>query len=513
MSGVPVVLAAPSLVQPVDLLALGPVLVTALGALVVLVADLFLPADRRRLAPVAGLAVVVAAALVLVPSAAVGGATFCVPGSTEAVLACSYAVDSLTVAVQVLVLAGAGVVLLLSVETVHDVRLPPGEYVFLLLCATTGALSLAGSRDVLTLVVSLELSALPAVALVALRRGDPRGGEAGLKFFLVSVVATAVSLFGLSLVYAATGEVHLELIAQALRGDLGDAGTVAAVGVVTSIAGFAVKVSAVPFHVWAPDTYAGAPVPVAAYLSVVSKAAGIVGLLLLLAVGFRPYVATWAPVLAVLAAATMTVGNLVALRQRDAVRLLAWSAVAQSGYMLLPLGAAAGTGAAAAVPATTGYLLAYGVVNLGAFSVVALVASRSGSTLVSGMRGLARSDPWRGGALVFALLGLAGLPPGLLGLFAKVVVIQAPVAGDLTWLAVVAALNVVLALAYYLAWVAVLVARPPSGATAGTAGTAATLGAAGRPAGAWGARWAVGLTLVAAVVLSALPGLALGALG
>ena len=496
--------------QPVDLLAIAPPLLTALAAVAVLVTDLFVAPRRRPLAIAIALAGVVAAGLSLLPVVGAPRSTFCIAGLGPG--ACSYTVDALTVSVQVLVLGGAAVALLLSVGAARDLRLPPGEHAFLLLCATTGALALAGARDLLTLVVALEASALPAVALVALRREDRRGGEAGLKLFLVSVVATAVTLFGLSLVYAVTGEVHLARIADALAGpaaagglaDPGVAGApVAAVGVVTAVAGFAVKVAAVPFHVWAPDTYAGAPVPVAAYLSVVSKAAGVVGLLLLLTVGFPAYAGTWAPVLAVLAAATMTVGNLVALRQRDAVRLLAWSAVAQSGFILVPLGAAVGTGVAAVAPATVAYLLAYGVVTLGAFSVVALVVRRTGSTLLEAQRGLARTDPWLGGALAFALLGLAGLPPGVLGLFAKVVVVAAPVTGGPGWLAVLAAVNIVLALAYYLAWTALLLARPVAAVTPATVPSWALRGE----------QAAVALTLGAGVVLSVVPGVVVGALG
>jgi NADH-quinone oxidoreductase subunit N len=490
--------------QSVDLLAVAPPLLTALAAMAVLVADLFLPPRRRPLALALALGGVAAAALSLLPVVGAPRSTFCVAGLGPD--GCSYTVDALTVAVQALVLGGAAIALLLSVGAARDLRLPPGEHAFLLLCATTGALALAGARDLLTLVVALEVSALPGVALVALRREDRRGGEAGLKLFLVSVAATAVTLFGLSLVYAVTGEVYLARIASSLA-DSTARGPVAAVGVVTAVAGFAVKVAAVPFHVWAPDTYAGAPVPVAAYLSVVSKAAGVVGLLLLLTVGFPAYADTWAPVLAVLAAATMTVGNLVALRQRDAVRLLAWSAVAQSGFILVPLGAAVGTGVAAVAPATVAYLLAYGVVTLGAFSVVALVVRRTGSTLLAAQRGLARSDPWLGGALAFALLGLAGLPPGVLGLFAKVVVVAAPVTGGPGWLAVVAAVNIVLALAYYLSWTALLLARPADPGGLSPVAAPAPPGWALR-----GEQVAVGLTLAAGVVLSIQPGIVVGAL-
>ena len=417
--------------------------------------------------------------------------------------ACSYVVDELTLAFQTVVLLGALVVVLLSLDTVRESRLPAGEYYFLLLMSVAGAVTLAASRDVLTLVVSLEVVSLPAFALVALPRYDGRASEAALKLFLVSVVSTAVMLFGLSLVYGVTGTVHLDRIATVL-GEPGARNAALLLGVAISIAGFAFKVAAVPFHFWAPDTYVGAPVPVAAYLSVVSKAAGFVGLALLLTVGFAPYADVWAPAVAVLAALTMTVGNLVALRQRQAVRLLAWSSIAQSGYMLVPLGAAGKGDLDGVLPATVAYVLAYAVMNLGAFAVVTLVGRRRPANLLADYRGLGRTEPFIAFALAFALACLAGLPPGLLGLFAKVVVFQAPVEQGTGWLAVVMAVNVVVGLYYYLAWAASLYAR-------GGAITAPAL----RPPSyriSWSDGTAIGITLGAALVFSVVPRMILEAI-
>ena len=251
--------------------------------------------------------------------------TFCVPGHGLVLPSCSYVVDDLTLVFQALVLAGALVVVLLSLDTVRLGADPAGEYWFLLLCSVAGALTLAASRDLLTLVVSLEVVSLPAFALVALRRYDGRGSRGR---------AEAVPRLG---------GVHRGDAVRPqprLRGDRrgatwtgsrppstspATARPCCSSGVVLAIAGFAFKVAAVPFHFWAPDTYEGAPVPVAAYLSVVSKAAGFVGLALLLTRGFAPYADVWGPTMAVLAAATMTVGNLAALRQtpgRPAARLV-----------------------------------------------------------------------------------------------------------------------------------------------------------------------------------------------
>ena len=487
--------------QSIDYLAIAAPLTIALVALVVLVADAFLPAGRRVVTGWVAAAGLAGAGLLLLPLVGQRHETFCVPGGGLVLPSCSYVVTEVTLVFQALVVAGALVCVLLSLDTVRDSALPAGEYFFLLLASVSGALTLAASRDVLTLVVALEVVSLPAFALVALRRYDSRSSEAALKLFLVSVVSTAVMLFGLSLVYGVTGAVHLDRVATALEDPVRP--PVLALGVTLALAGFGFKVAAVPFHFWAPDAYEGAPVPVAAYLSVVSKAAGFAGLALLLTEGFAPYADTWAPAVAVVAAVTMTVGNLAALRQTRAVRLLAWSSVAQSGYMLVPLGSAGGDGAVADVlPATVAYVLAYGVMNLGAFSVVTLVGRHRAANALADYRGLARTEPLSAFALAFSLACLAGLPPGLLGLFAKVVVFRAPVDQGVGWLAVVMAVNVVVGLVYYLAWAASLyVGRGAAQVTGSPADP-------GRPPSyriSWSDGVAIGATLGAALTLSVVP--------
>lgn len=455
----------PAQAQSVDWAVVAPAVATAATAGAVLIADLVLgPARRAVLGWISAAGLVVSFALLL-PLVGSARSTFCLPGGPATYPSCSYRVDALTVAFQLLTVLASLVVVLLSVGVLRDERLPAGEYWFLLLCSVTGALVLAAARDLLTLVVALEVVTLPTYALVGLRRDDPRSSEAALKYFLVSVVSSALMLYGVALVYGTTGQVLLDRVATALSAP--GQPSVARAGVVLTVAGFAFKVAAVPFHVWAPDTYVGAPVPVAAYLSVVSKAAGFAGLLLVLAVAFPAYSGTWSPVVAVVAALTMTVGNVVALRQRHAVRLLAWSSVAQTGYMLVPLGSA-GHDLSAAVQATVAYVLAFGVMDLLAFGVVVLVsrhAVRRGGAggELADYRGLWRTEPLTAVALAFALACLAGLPPGLLGLWAKLTILQVPVAAGQGWLAVVVAVNIVVGLAYYLRWAGLLVARPAPG--------------------------------------------------
>jgi NADH-quinone oxidoreductase subunit N len=496
-----------SLVQSIDYLAITPPLVVALVGVAVLVLDTFVTDRRRQLTGWISAAGLVVATATLLPLTDHTRRTFCVPGGGGSGLdlrSCSYVVDDLTLAFQLLVLVAALVVVLLSLDTVRDSHLPAGEYYFLLLMSAAGAVTMAASRDVITLVVALEVVSLPAFALVALSRYDGRGSEAALKLFLVSVVSTAVMLFGLSLVYGITGAVHLDRIATAMSNpDIRSSAL--ALGVALSVAGFAFKVAAVPFHFWAPDAYVGAPVPVAAYLSVVSKAAGFVGLALLLTKGFAPYADVWAPLVAIMAALTMTVGNLVALRQRHAVRLLAWSSIAQSGYILVPLGAAGNGDVDAVLPATVAYVLAYAVMNLGAFSVVTLVGRHRPANRLEDYRGLGRTEPLTAFALAFALACLAGMPPGLLGLFAKVVVFQAPVEQGAGWLAVVMAVNIVIGLYYYLAWAAKLYARPADASSSPSRPPSYRI--------SWSDGVAIGITLGAALWLSMVPRMVLEALG
>ncbi|MDI9831838.1 NADH-quinone oxidoreductase subunit N [Streptomyces sp. KAU_LT] len=456
---------AESLVQSVDWLAIAPPTVVAAVALAVLVADLFVPEARKALLGWASVAGLAAAALLLLPLLDGDRSTFCLTGAPDV---CSYTADRFTLVIQFLVLGGALLAALLSVTALKDAKkeLAEGEYWFLLLSSAAGAALLPAARDLATLVVALEVASLPAFALVGLRRGDRRSSEAALKFFLSSVTATAVSLMGISFVYAATGTLHLTRLAERIQDVDGQLQTLTQTGVVLTLVGFAFKTAAVPFHFWVPDTYIGAPLPVAAYLSVVGKAVGFTGLILVTVVALPSYADVWGPALAALAALTMTVGNVGALRQQatraySAVRLLAWSSVGQAGYLLVPIAAAAYSGdAERSIGSTVAYALMYGAVNLGAFAVAALVGRTKTLNRVSDYRGLYARNPVSALVLAFFLLCLAGLPPGIIGLFAKVTVFAAAVDAGLGWLAVVMAVNVVIALFYYLQWTALLFRAP-----------------------------------------------------
>jgi NADH-quinone oxidoreductase subunit N len=490
-----------SLLQSIDYAALAPATAAACGVVAVLLADLLLPLRRRPAVvwvAVAGAVATLAASLALIGQRR---ATFCtppavLPGNVHVGQSCSYVVDGFTLFFLVLLSAAALGALLVSAGDARDATVPPGEYGVLLLASLTGAVVLAGARDLVTLLIGLETLTLPTYALVGLRRRSRVGAEAAVKYLLVSVTATALTLLGVAFVYGLTGAVHLDRIAAAFAARSDVRGLpLAAAAVVLVLAGFAFKIAAVPFHWWAPDVYQGAPVPVAAYLATVSKAGGVAGLLLVSVVAFPAFRPVWGGLLAVLAAASMTLGNLVALRQRHAVRLLAWSSVAHAGYLLVPLGAIAADDGPDAVPtavsATLGYLGLYVAIALGAYACVATVGRRLGGNAIAGYRGLASGSPGLAAALAFFLLGLAGLPPTFAGLVAKVVVVRAALLGGAGWLAVLVALNTVVGLAYYLRLAALpfraaAAAGVPAGAGA-AAGAGIPAGAgAGEPAGAVG---------------------------
>jgi NADH-quinone oxidoreductase subunit N len=456
-------------VQRLDWVALAPVLAPIAAFVLVLVVDAIGPrrAGLRRVHDLVAFVGVLAAGAAVLWLAADGGtrATLCMDGCSAGADACSFVVSSLTLALQGIVVIAAIVTLLLAMDGDGAADRAPHHLLFL--AAVTGALALAGARDLASLVVAFETASLPAIGLVALRRDTP-GAQAGVTLLLTAVGSLGLLLFGAALLLLATGSLHLATIGAALASPAlsGSVKTVAVLGVLLGVTGVAFKLSVVPFHLWTPDTYAGAPLPIAAFLAVVSKTAGLAALVVFLGIGASGLAGVWAPVVGVLAAVTVTVGNLVALRQTMAIRLLAWSTVAQAGWVLLPLAgvqAASAESARVAVSASVGYLAAYVLASLAAFSVVVVVArrhpAREEHTLDS-YRGLARRKPVAAGVLGLALLALAGLPPGFIGLVAKVMAVRPVVDAELWVIALVAAVNVALGVAYYVRWAALLVTEP-----------------------------------------------------
>jgi NADH-quinone oxidoreductase subunit N len=422
---------------PVDYHAIAPELALSVTIIVVLLIDLVLRPERKwgsMVVAFLGTAVALALTLTLI-------------GPVRATFGGTYVVDRFAVLFKVFFLSVALVVELLSLRYFQEGRYYQGEYYFLLLSSFLGMLTIASSRDLLMLFISLELVTAPGWLMAAFRKRDPRSNEAGLKFFLIGILSTAVMLYGMSIVYGLTGSLRLDEIAARI-GDVPQGIAVASILLV--VTGFAFKVSSVPFHFWAPDTYEGSPVPVAAFLSVASKAAGFAGLLQVMFAGFLPLAAFWTPVFAALSVLTMTLGNLIALQQRQIVRLLAYSSVAQAGYMLLPF-ALAGHGAnQQAFAAAVLYILIYGVMNLGAFAVVIAVSREAPAALISDFAGLGRRAPALALAMAMFMVSLAGIPP-LGGFFAKLYLVLAAISANQAWLGIVLFVNSVVSLYYYVA--------------------------------------------------------------
>ncbi len=417
---------------PIDWVAAGPATIVTAGALIGLMVDAFAPRRTWLGSAVPTLLGVLA-----------GGAELVRTGS----------VDDIAFGFSLVVVVGTALVLVASVVMNRESAMPPGEFHLLIGSAAAGGLIMASARDLITLVVAIELLALPSIALVGLRQGDRRAIAASWTFFLTSVVSTAVSLMGIALLYGATGTVSYAGLASGLEDPSVPDGVVS-VAVVLTIVGLLFKLGAVPFHVWVPDAYRGASVMVAGFLASVSKAAALGALLVLLALGLGPAADAWQPVIAVVAAVSMTIGNLGALRQRDGVAMLAWSSVAQAGFLIAP---AAAIFTASGLSAPLQYLAVYALANVVGFSALAVVLRVRGSTSYDELAGLARTDPWLGLPLAFAALTLAGFPPAVAGLVTKYVILRPVVDGGIEWLAIVMAINVMLGLAYYLRLVAVVV--------------------------------------------------------
>ena len=429
----------------IDYHAILPELILSGTLLLVLVVDVFLRRRRKWLAMPISLAGVLAT---------LGAVLSLVGDEPRETFDGMFVVDDFAVLFKIFFLVVAVIVLLISFRYFQDGRYYQGEYYFLLLTAFLGCLLMPSSRDLLMLFISLEMISAPGFLIASFRKSDPRSNEGGLKFFLIGVLSTAVMLYGMSLIYGVTGgATRLDDVAAALGGLSGGKETLALAAILFVVTGFAFKVSAVPFQFWAPDTYEGAPVPVAAFLAVASKAAGFAGLLQLMFLGFIGQADFWAPVFAAISIATMTVGNLIALQQRQAVRLLAYSGIAQAGYMLLPFALAGGSVATdeRAQAAAITYILIYAVMNLGAFAVVVALSRESRGLLIDDFAGLMKRAPLLGVTMTVFMVSLAGIPPAG-GFWAKFFVFTAAIerGGIGPWLAAAMVVNSVMALYYYL---------------------------------------------------------------
>ena len=428
----------------IDYHALAPEIILAAGICAVLLVDLFIE-ERQRwiLSTLTGLFFL--AALIPVGTLAVVG------GDVRSMFDGRYVIDEFALIVKALFLLAGYVVVLLSTNEVDEGNYHQGEYYVLLLSSVTGMVMMGSARDLVSIFVALEFLSIPAYMLAAWRKRDRKSNEAGVKYYLLGVFASAVMLYGMSLLYGVTGTTLLSELGSAITTD-GQFAGVEIVAVAFVIVGFAFKVSAVPFHQWAPDVYEGSPTPVTAFLSVASKAAGFVALVSLIFIAFPDADEVYEPLLWVLAALSMTVGNVLALRQTNIVRMLAYSSISQGGFILMPL-AVAGSGAPeSSLKAVVVYLVIYAATNLGAFAVVMAVARTTRSGEISSYGGLFSYAPALGVLMTIFMASLAGIPP-LGGWYAKFGAFKALLdagTGAAYALAVIGAINTVIAAAYYI---------------------------------------------------------------
>ena len=334
-----------------------------------------------------------------------------------------------------------------------------GEFLALMLLSVSGMMLLVASRDVITAYVALEVSALPAAALAAFLRTD-RSHEAGLKFLLLSALSSAVLLYGLVYLYGATGTTDITGMVQAIAmadpdGDRAFGSAAIMLGVVMVVAGFGFKMAIAPFQMWVPDVYEGAPTPVVAFLSIASKSAAfaIVIRVLYTALGTDELAADWSNLIAVLAAITMTAGNLLALSQQNIKRMLGYSTVAHAGYLLVGLAAVAANsdseGFIAGPQGVLYYLVAYAVTNLAVFFAIIAITNQTGNDAIRSFAGMARRAPVMSVLLGLGILSLLGIPPTA-GFLGKIFVFSAAVDSGLAWLAVIGVVNSVVSAFYYL---------------------------------------------------------------
>jgi len=425
----------------IDAHAFAPEIILTAAIVICLLVDLFVPRRPELVARIASIGVLGALIPVL---------TLAADGADRSMFGGAFVVDNYALVFMGFFLVVAYFSLLLSFDYIAEGDYYRGEYYVLLLTSVLGLLVMACARDLVSIFIALETISVPTFVLAGWRKHDTKSNEAALKYFLIGVLSTAVMLYGMSFVYGMANSTVLSDIAKY-------AGTTTpplfAAAIFLTLVGFAFKVSAVPFHFWAPDTYEGAPTPVTAYLSVASKAGGFVALLTIVRFGFFPSDDSWQPILWVLAAASMTLGNLAALRQTNAIRMLAYSSIAQGGFMLVPFAVAGDVRGDSAWEAVVIYLLIFGAMNIGAFAAVIAAARRTRSAEISSFSGLGRTDPVLAVMLSIFLLSLAGVPP-LAGWFAKFVMFRAVFDAGTTAavvLGVIAAVNSVVAFFYYVA--------------------------------------------------------------
>lgn len=359
------------------------------------------------------------------------------------------AVDGFAIYIKIIASLSAIIVVLLSMDYFRSIGIHKGEYYALLIFAVLAINMLSASTDMIMIYLSMEFLSIVSYVLSGIDKKNPRSNEAAIKYFLYGSVAAAVMLYGMSMLYGLTGTT--DILAMANTGLDASSGHYAALilSTIMVLVGFGFKTAMVPFHQWAPDVYEGAPTPISAFLSVASKAAGLAILTRLLATGLQQSFIDWMPIILVLSAVTMTVGNIVAISQTNIKRMLAYSSIAQAGYILMAVAAIPYTDTA--VPAVLIYLFVYLFMNLGAFAVVAHISPKINSEEIEEYAGLAKRSPVIALAMFFFMLSLAGIPPTA-GFLGKFYLFSAAINANNVFifaLAVLAIINTVISVYYY----------------------------------------------------------------
>jgi NADH-quinone oxidoreductase subunit N len=418
-----------------DLYYILPELVLTAGLLLLLIVNAIIPRSQQRMMSWLGLAVLGATAVAMIPLSGVA------PVSVSKGLV---AVDAFSFFFKIIFVLSAALTLMMSVRYLDIEGSRHGEYVFLVLSATLGMMFMASGTDLITLFIGLETMAIAFYILVGLLKPNKRSNEAAVKYFLLGAFSLGLLLYGMSLMYGLSGTTNLRSIAIAVADQGRDPWLVLAVILV--VAGMGFKIAAVPFHMWAPDVYEGAPTPITAFLSVGSKAASFAMLLRIFFEGLPSMAADWTMLFYALAVVTMTVGNVAALTQTNIKRMLAYSSIAHAGYILIGLVAGTSRGVTAALV----YLLIYAFMQLGVFAVVVMMrrADAVGDELQD-LSGLAKRSPAAAVAMLLFMLSLGGIPPTA-GFMGKFWIFSAAIESDYIWLAVIGVLNSAVSLYYYL---------------------------------------------------------------
>jgi NADH-quinone oxidoreductase subunit N len=415
-----------------ELQAIIPIFIVVMTALITLAVEAFRRPDEKLPMGVLGLIGLVGA----------GAASFMLWGHDRVSLGVVRA-DNFALFVNGVLITAGILTILFSGDVIEREELPAGEYYALVLFAISGMMLMAAAIDLLVIFLALEILSLAVYVLTAIRRSSLAGAEGGFKYFLLGAFSSAFFLYGVALVYVISGSTKLEAVAAAIAGHA-SAPTpfvLAAIGLV--MVGFAFKVSAVPFHMWTPDAYQGAPTIVTGFMSTAVKAAAFAAFVRVFVTAFASMHELWMPLLGASAIATMIVGTVVGVAQTSVKRMLAYSSIAHAGYILVGLIAATDTGQAAVLF----YLLSYAVTNLGAFGVMALLASRTNE--VRDFAGLWKTEPVLASLMTLFLLSLGGFPPTA-GFIGKWYIFAAAVAQGHYWLAIVGVLTSVISVYYYL---------------------------------------------------------------